>query len=125
MTTEKFDTYTNNKLETICPYCGEENEHDAESLSWNDDESGEVTCGACEREYWQKVSVSYSRESFTLEEILEDEIENLERDIKHKEKEPRYAKFCEQWKKELETKKEKLHALELTELERDDEMRDY
>ncbi len=125
MTKEDFDTYTNNKLETICPYCGEENEHDAESLTWNDDESGEVTCGLCDREYWQICSISYSRKSMTLEEVLEDEIRSLKNDIRHSEKEPRYAKFCQQWREELELKEQKLNSLLLEELDFNDPMRDY
>ena len=66
MTTE-IDTYTSNNQETICPHCGEAEEHEAESLPWDDGREVEMYCNDCEKEYIATCSVLYSRESFKID----------------------------------------------------------
>jgi hypothetical protein len=64
----EIDTYTENDFETICPYCGEVSSHDCESLPWTQDEETEMHCYECEKDYIVSCSVSYSRESYKMEE---------------------------------------------------------
>lgn len=70
---KRINTYSTNEQETICPYCEEITEHDAESLTWNDGEQSEVQCSSCEKIYIQEATVLVRRQSLKMEEVEEDE----------------------------------------------------
>lgn len=99
--TKEIDTFTSNHNETICPYCGHEQENEAESLTWHEDESDEITCYECNKTYIQTLTyVQYSRESTTMEEHLEFEIEQIENRIKRHSSEERHKPFIIEWEKQ-------------------------
>ena len=60
----EIDTFTEKDYEAICPYCGEVNDYDAESLPWIQDEEADLTCYQCDKEFIVSCYVSYSRESY-------------------------------------------------------------
>ena len=67
MENKEIETWTNENLETICPYCGNKQENDQEVLPWTDDEICEVSCRKCDEEYKVSCYISYSRESYKME----------------------------------------------------------
>lgn len=65
---KEIDTFvSSNGNETICPYCGEEQDNDAECLPWSDSENEIITCCECGKDYEVSCYVSYSRESHKIE----------------------------------------------------------
>jgi hypothetical protein len=62
----EIDTYIESDNETICPYCGETNEHDSECLPWTQDGESELECYECHKKYTVTCYVRYSRESYKM-----------------------------------------------------------
>ena len=57
-----YDTYTEYYNHTVCPYCGREEEQDAESLTYEEGETSEVYCNDCDKYYLQRcISVNFCR----------------------------------------------------------------
>jgi transposase-like protein len=68
----------------ICPYCGYENDVDAENYG-DQDEWQEDYCDSCERYFVRQTDYTIEFNTMPLENYIIDEIKNMKRNLKYAE----------------------------------------
>lgn len=60
----KIDTYTDNRLKIVCPYCGEFNALEAEDMPYEEDVSEFFDCTECNKNFELYPRITYAWESY-------------------------------------------------------------